>query len=151
MESHPSLRVITLSLFFAGSCGGAGLSAGPGEGGETTTSTSCSSDPDRPAVCTVWTCRSAPAEYRAKMRCTARQPDGSERPPGGYECPASRGGLHCPGGVSGGSGPWICAAGELALTCERVSNSGGVCVVLIGEEGIDNDMRSVESSAGAHG
>jgi hypothetical protein len=62
-----------------------------------------------------------PSQYGNKTHCNAPNPPNGQ-PPGGYTCPATGGGLYCPGPGAGGSGPWMCTATEFSIDCTR---SGG--------------------------
>jgi hypothetical protein len=59
-------------------------------------------------------------EFGTKTTCTATNPPGSPHPGGDYTCPATMGGIYCPGDNAGGSGPWMCHADDVGnLTCDR--------------------------------
>ena len=110
-------------VFLLGGCGGNELTGGNGgaSGGDNPNPVSCGGDPDHPDTCTYWTCMTVPSQYGNKTHCNATNPTGGQ-PPGPYTCPASGGGLYCPGPGAGGSGTWDCTATEFSVDCTR---SGG--------------------------
>src|SRR5262245_5452455 len=111
-------------IFLLAGCGDQQLTGGTGAaGGGNPNPTSCSGDPDLPSTCTYWTCMNVPTQYGNKTHCNAPNPPNGQ-PPGNYTCPASGGGLYCPGNDAGGSGPWMCTATEFSLDCTR-SGGGG--------------------------
>ena len=111
--------------FVLGGCGDQQLTGGTGGAGAGDPNpVSCTGDPDLPQMCTYWTCMNVPTQYGYKTHCTATNPP-TGQPPGDYTCPASGGGLYCPGNGAGGSGPWMCTATEFSIDCTRSGGSSG--------------------------
>src|SRR2546423_9889588 len=123
--SHRVATGPTVLLLLVGCSNPGNLNGGGTGGAGGNTATSCAGDPDRPAMCTTWHCMDVPTEFGTQTRCTAQPPPGVTPPGGTYTCPATGGGLVCPGPGAGGSGPWTChpdAGGT--LTCTRGGGGG---------------------------